>query len=495
MPARSMEPGKLRRAAEARLAINKAIESSQDQVRLLHELQVHQIELEMQNEALHQAHAALEASHDRYLDLYELSPVGFLTLTPEEQIIEINLTGAMLFGLVHSQLIECRLSTLLHPDDIERWEQFFQTMIKYGGNQNAEFRLAGDAASSKHVRLDCQLVRRETDQIVLHVAMTDISATKQAENRLHEQDQLFRLIAERLDGYIAVLDTEGRRVYNSPSYHGLLGSRDIAGTDSFMEVHPDDREQVTQAFHQTVASGIGQHLEYRFLVPDGSIRTMESRGGVARDSEGAIKYVVVVSHDITQRKMNEQKIHHLAFYDALTQLPNRLTLNDRLQQAMSASKRSGQYGALMFLDLDHFKPLNDTHGHRMGDQLLIQAGQRITACVREIDTVARFGGDEFVVVLGELDVDLVKSVTDTEIIAEKIRAAIAEPYQLTNTSTPNTSSIITHHCTASIGVILFMNHDKSEEEVLKLADIAMYRAKAAGRDTIYFYGAAEQMPE
>ena len=247
MPARSMEPGKLRRAAEARLAINKAIESSQDQVRLVHELQVHQIELEMQNEALHQAHAALEASHDRYLDLYELSPVGFLTLTPEEQIIEINLTGAMLFGLVHSQLIECRLSTLLHPDDIERWEQFFQTMIKYGGNQNAEFRLAGDAASSKHVRLDCQLVRRETDQIVLHVAMTDISATKQAENRLHEQDQLFRLIAERLDGYIAVLDTEGRRVYNSPSYHGLLGSRDIAGTDSFMEVHPDDREQVTQA--------------------------------------------------------------------------------------------------------------------------------------------------------------------------------------------------------------------------------------------------------
>ena len=111
--------------------------------------------------------------------------------------------------------------------------------------------------------------------------MTDISATKQAENRLHEQDQLFRLIAERLDGYIAVLDTEGRRVYNSPSYQGLLGKRDIAGSDSFMEVHPDDREKVTQAFHETVASGIGQHLEYRFMLPDKSIRIMESRGGVA----------------------------------------------------------------------------------------------------------------------------------------------------------------------------------------------------------------------
>jgi diguanylate cyclase (GGDEF)-like protein/PAS domain S-box-containing protein len=337
------------------------------------------------------------------------------------------------------------------------------------------------------------LVPRESDQIVLHVAITDISATKRAEKVLHEQDELFRLIAERLDGYIAVLDIDGRRVYNSPSYKGLLGKRDTSGTDSFMEVHPDDREQVMQAFRETVASGIGQQLEYRFMLPDGSIRVMESRGGVARDSEGCIKYVVVVSHDITQRKMNEQKIHHLAFYDALTQLPNRLTLNDRLQQAMAASKRSGHYGALMFLDLDHFKPLNDAYGHRMGDQLLVQAAQRISDCVRGIDTVARFGGDEFIVVLGELDVDLAKSVSDTLIIAEKIRAAIADPYHLASTAAKNAMSCITHRCTASIGVVLFMNHEQSEEEVLKLADIAMYRAKAAGRDTIYFYGAEEQI--
>lgn len=486
-----LDPGKLRHAAEARLALNKAIESSQDQARLVHELQVHQIEMEMQREALRQAHAALEASHDRYQDLYELSPVGFLTLTPEEQIVEINLTGATLFGQKHSKLIDRKFSTLLHPEDLERWQAFFKAMIDQGGNQHAEFRLAVETANCTHVRLDCQLVRRDHDKIVLLVAMTDISAKQQAENLMHEQDELFRLIAERLDGYIAVLDTKGRRVYNSPSYQSLLGKRDIAGTDSFMEVHPDDREQVTQAFSETVASGIGQHLEYRFMLPDGSIRVMESRGGVARDNAGQIKYVVVVSHDITQRKLNEQKIHHLAFYDALTQLPNRLTLHDRLQQAMSASKRSGQYGALMFLDLDHFKPLNDAHGHKMGDQLLIQAAQRITDCVREIDTVARFGGDEFVVVLGELDVDLEKSVSDTQIIAEKIRAAIAEPYHLASMTSNKAMPIITHHCTASIGVILFMNHDQNEEEVLKLADIAMYRAKEAGRDTIHFYGADE----
>jgi diguanylate cyclase (GGDEF)-like protein/PAS domain S-box-containing protein len=488
-----MDPSKLRRAAEARLAENQKVDSNQDQARLVHELQVHQIEMEMQSEALHQAHAALEASHDRYLDLYELSPVGFLTLTPEEVIVEINLTGATLFGLSHSKLVDRKLSSLLHPEDSNRWQVFFQAMIHQGGNQNAEFRLAVDDAGSKHVRLDCQLVRRDNDKIVLLVAMTDISAKKLAETFLHEQDELFRLIAERLDGYIAVLDIEGKRVYNSPSYQGLLGKRDIAGTNCFLEVHPDDRERVTQAFRETVASGMGQHLEYRFILPDGSIRIMESRGGVARDIDGRIKYIVVVSHDITQRKVIEQKIHHLAFYDALTQLPNRLTLNDRLQQAMSASKRSGQYGALMFLDLDNFKPLNDAHGHGVGDQLLIQAAQRITDCVREIDTVARFGGDEFVVVLGELDVDLAKSVSDALIIAEKIRAAIAEPYPLASMMPAQANPAITHRCTASIGVILFMNHDQSEDEVLKLADIAMYRAKEAGRDTIHFYGADEQV--
>lgn len=125
MPTRPMDPDQLRRAAEARLTESKVLESSHDQARLIHELQVHQIEMEMQNEALHQAHAALAASHDRYLDLYELSPVGFLTLTPEEPIVEINLTGAMLFGLEHGKLLERKLSTLLHPEDQNAGKSFF----------------------------------------------------------------------------------------------------------------------------------------------------------------------------------------------------------------------------------------------------------------------------------------------------------------------------------------------------------------------------------
>ena len=483
---------KLRLAAEARLeeiaASRETNGNALDQTKLIHELQVHQIEMEMQGESLKQAHAALETSHNRYLDLYELSPVGYLTLTPTGEIAEINMTGAQLFGLDRSGLLKRDFSAFVSREDSERWRQFFQSLVRQGGDGKAEFRLVRNDLNLIDLRLDCLAARREPENLVVHVAMTDITARKDAEKRLRDQEHLFRVIAERLDGFVAVLDAKGQRIYNSPSYERLLGPRDSIGTNSFLEIHPDDRQRVMQAFSETVASGIGQLLEYRFLLPDGSVRIMESRGGVAWDAVGKTQYVVVISNDVTERKEAERKIHRLAFYDALTKLPNRLTLNDRLQQAMAASKRSGQYGALMFLDLDNFKSLNDAHGHVIGDQLLIQAGQRISDCVREIDTVARFGGDEFVVVLGELDVDLGKSVIDAGIIAEKIRATIAQAYELEKTSQDATSQTVNHSCTASIGVILFMNHDQSEEEVLKLADIAMYRAKDRGRDGIYFYG-------
>ena len=191
-------------------------------------------------------------------------------------------------------------------------------------------------------------------------------------------------------------------------------------------------------------------------------------------------------HDITERKKAEELIRNLAFNDALTQLPNRRLLQDRLKQAMVASKRSGRYGAVMFLDLDNFKPLNDTHGHDMGDLLLIEVARRISRCVREIDTVARFGGDEFVVMLSVLDEDQELSTGQAAIVAEKIRIALAEPYLLTNKRADNTQITVEHHCTSSIGVVLFISNETSPEDLLKLADMAMYQAKEGGRNRVRF---------
>lgn len=193
------------------------------------------------------------------------------------------------------------------------------------------------------------------------------------------------------------------------------------------------------------------------------------------------------TRDISARKQMEEQVRQLAFYDTLTGLPNRRLLNDRMAQSMAASKRSGCYGAVLFIDMDNFKPLNDTHGHAAGDLLLIEVAHRLTRCVREADTVGRFGGDEFVVMLGELVEDKAQSTEQAGVIAEKIRATLAEPYLLQFKREDGSETIIEHHCAASIGVALFIEHRASVEDILKYADMAMYQAKEEGRNTIRFY--------
>jgi diguanylate cyclase (GGDEF)-like protein len=208
---------------------------------------------------------------------------------------------------------------------------------------------------------------------------------------------------------------------------------------------------------------------------------------------------------------SENQIRHLAFYDALTQLANRRLLTDRLGLALAASNRSGRYGALMYLDLDNFKPLNDLHGHEAGDLLLIEVAHRLTRCVRAVDTVARVGGDEFVVLVGELSEEKELSVAQARVIAEKIRTALSEPYFLQrdfcplpvleqnnpaqfagqNLSEGDAEVKVEHHCTASIGVVLFNNHDASHEDILKWADKSMYQAKESGRNSIRFFEGKE----
>lgn len=206
-----------------------------------------------------------------------------------------------------------------------------------------------------------------------------------------------------------------------------------------------------------------------------------------KSDDGTVTHYVGTQTDISARKAAEDEIKNKAFYDPLTQLPNRHLLNDRLSQAIAASKRSGCYGALMFLDLDNFKPLNDTHGHIAGDLLLIEAADRLNKCVREIDTVARFGGDEFVVMLNGLDTDKAESTSQAEIVAEKIRTALSEPYGLTIRHNEKADTTVEHHCTASIGVSLFFNDEASQGDIIKRADMAMYQAKETGRNLIRFH--------
>ena len=183
----------------------------------------------------------------------------------------------------------------------------------------------------------------------------------------------------------------------------------------------------------------------------------------------------------------EAQVQQLAFHDVLTDLPNRRLLIDRLSRAVAASRRSRRHGAVLFLDLDNLKALNDTHGHEMGDVLLIAVADRLKSCIRDMDTAARFGGDEFVIIVGELEVDEAESSLQAAVVAEKIRGVLAEPYVLRIEHENGVETTLEHNCTASIGVALFADHDVDEDEILKRADQAMYQAKQAGRNSIRFY--------
>lgn len=197
-----------------------------------------------------------------------------------------------------------------------------------------------------------------------------------------------------------------------------------------------------------------------------------------KDSDGNVTHHVSTLTDITQRKAAENEIKHLAFFDPLTQLPNRRLLMDRLQHALASSNRSSRLGALLFIDLDNFKTINDTLGHHKGDILLQEVAQRLTGCVREGDTVARLGGDEFVVLLEGLSSHQDEAAHQVKGIGTKILIALNERYDLGKCH---------HHSTPSIGVTLFDDHHSGINELLKRADLAMYQAKAAGRNALRFF--------
>ncbi|MBS1227780.1 MAG: diguanylate cyclase/phosphodiesterase with sensor(s) [Proteobacteria bacterium] len=226
------------------------------------------------------------------------------------------------------------------------------------------------------------------------------------------------------------------------------------------------------------ASSPGINFERNFVRKDGTLIPMLIDDKLLRDKAGNITGIRSVVMDITLRKSTEEEIKHLAFYDQLTGLPNRRLLFNRLEQSLASRSRHKREGALLFLDLDSFKTLNDTLGHDTGDLLLQQVAKRLTGCVREGDTVARIGGDEFVVMLEDLSEDVQEAATQVEVVGEKILANLSAPYLLGS---------YTHRSTASLGITLFADDQDAVDDLLKRADLAMYQAKAAGRNTLRFF--------
>ena len=258
---------------------------------------------------------------------------------------------------------------------------------------------------------------------------------------------------------------------------GYSAEESIGKTPNFLSSGKHDEK-----FYDAMWAAIKQHGVW-----EGEIWNRRKSGEIylerlvitaVKDKNGNITNYVASLADITESKAASDEIKNLAFYDPLTQLPNRRLLIDRLQQALATSSHSGQIGALLFLDIDYFKVLNDTLGHNTGDLLLKMIAARLKSCVREADTIARIGGDEFVILIENLGAEKLTAASCTEILAEKILNLIAQPYKLDSYDYPGS---------ASIGATLFFDHEEGFEDILKQADIAMYQAKDCGRNAIRFF--------
>ena len=323
----------------------------------------------------------------------------------------------------------------------------------------------------------------------------DISERKQLEEKLRESEFRYRTVADFTSDWEYWMMPDGTLRYISPSCEQVSGyTPDEFNTDPELLtriVHPDDLHLYAGHVHHLSAQGMPEPFDYRIRTKDDGYRWISHVCRPVYDPAGAPLGHRASNRDITERKQMEDQVRQLAFHDTLTELPNRRLLSDRLSQSLAASKRHGLYGALMFLDLDNFKSLNDTHGHKVGDLLLIEAANRLKNCVREMDTVARFGGDEFVVMISELDVDKLKSTAQAGSIAEKLSAALAMPYVLKVQHEGKAETTVEHSCTASIGVALFSKDDATQEDILKWADMAMYQAKEASCNLIRFYAGAD----
>jgi len=306
-------------------------------------------------------------------------------------------------------------------------------------------------------------------------SIRDISEQKQAEAELRIAASAF----EAQEGML-ITDARGLILRVNKAFTNITGytSQEAVGqTPRLLNSRRHD-----EAFYKTMWASINWAGSW-----EGEIWNRRKNGEIypeyliitaVKDADGIISNYVATFNDITASKAAAEEIQHLAFYDPLTQLPNRRLLVDRLQQALASSVRNGRKGALLFIDLDNFKTLNDTLGHDMGDLLLQQVAQRLVSCVREGDTVARLGGDEFVVMLEDLSEQELEAAAQTKAAGEKILSVLNQPHMLANHE---------YRSTPSIGVTLFKEYPVSIDELFKQADIAMYQAKKGGRNTLRFF--------
>ncbi|MBC7918971.1 MAG: EAL domain-containing protein [Rhodoferax sp.] len=373
--------------------------------------------------------------------------------------------------------------SIVHPEDLPH---FVEARNRVDG-EPVEFRVVrADNGEVRFWRGSMRRYQRSDGSLVDYGVIQDITEThltkRALQDRLNQLQALTELSSDwywEQDENFRFVRFEGQLIRKA----GKSGIPSIGKTR--WEVGALNMKDEDWAAHKAVleSHAVFRDLELQDTDYKGRTYWMSLSGGPMFDAGGKFTGYRGVGRNISERKRAEARIEKLAFYDALTDLPNRRLLVDRLHYALAAMGRDKTHGALLFIDLDNFKDLNDSQGHDVGDMLLQEVAKRLLACVREVDTVARLGGDEFVVMVQSLEGNVEQATARVEQVGRKVLEALNKPYLL---------GALEHHSTPSIGVTMFEDQSQSVDELLKQADLAMYEAKAAGRNTLRFFDPAMQ---
>ena len=440
------------------------------------------------------AEMQLRHSEERYRTTFEQAAVGIVHASFDGRYLRCNTRFAEIVGYAQEEIPGMTFQQITLPEDQAKCEAARQ-QIASGAIEGAslEKRYLRKDGSLTWVKLTCSMQRDAEGRALHNIAIVeDINARKTVEESLAAAQEALRLSEERYHtAFRTCLDSiainrlrDGKYIDANQSFLDNLGleREEIIGRTPLelgIWVDTRDSQKMTEMLHQ---DSICRGLEARFRRKNREIFWGHISASVF-ESDG-VPCILSITRDISDAKLAEEEIRNLAFYDPLTALPNRRLLLERLRQTLAVSVRSGRSQALLSIDLDNFKTLNDTLGHQKGDLVLQEAARRIAACVRAADTVGRLSGDEFVVMLEDLSEVPEEAAAQAEAVGEKILASVGNPYLNEGRECRST---------CSIGITIFGGRRNSTDEILQQADIALYQAKAAGRNTIRFFSPALQV--
>jgi len=421
---------------------------------------------------------ALQESEETYRDLVENINEVIYAVDTSGLITYVSPVVEQLGGYSPSEIIGRPFIEFIHPDDLLPLMESFQRTVS-GNPEPFEYRVLTKSGEVHWVRTFSRPVFAGDRMVGLRAVLMDITDRKQAEQALRESEERYRSLIETSPDAITLTDLNTNIIMvnqQALALHGCDSAEDMVGRNALDFIAPEDRRRAVENARKALEAGSVRNIEYTLLRKDGTSFPGELSASCIVDSEGKPKAFIGVVRDITERKLAEETIRHLAYHDALTNLPNGMLFRDRLNLALAQARRNNKILALLFLDLDRFKLINDTLGHAAGDQLLQNIGEELKDLVRGGDAVARMGGDEFTVLLPGIS-----QVQDAVAIAQRILESVKQP---------RVAAGHEFHITTSIGVAIYPSDGTDAEALMRNADTAMYRAKEQGRDNYQLYSPA-----